>query len=97
MKVWRKMISENWTTYFSIERGEFDSWIDSSFAVDFFEYLRVGLNFFAIFSIEFKTQRKCKNAGVDLTIMLFSWIFTFAIFDVRDWDYVNDKPKPLNE
>lgn len=45
----------------------------------------------SLFSINFKIDWKCSNAGIHFRMCLFGLVFGFYFYDNRDWDYENDK------
>jgi hypothetical protein len=55
------------------------------------------INLFGIFGCYFKWTRNADHAGVQISVTLFCFEFSFEIYDIRHWDYDNGTWMPIDE
>lgn len=90
-RFWCKSITKNKTIELEVYTSPlfFDNLFSVNIGSDRISFCFNILN--SLFSINFKIDWKCSNAGIHFRMCLFGLVFGFYFYDNRHWDYKNNK------
>ena len=90
-RFWCKSITKNKTIELEVYTSSlsFDNLFNINISSNIFSFYFDILN--TLFSINFKIDWKCDNAGIKTQLSLLGITFGFYFYDNRHWDYINNK------